>query len=420
MMKSFRSAPSVPQRPSRYDGIISGSRILLLCALTLVASDNASPVEPTEAEIRQWKKQFHKELAIPTDPAPRCETYQETSFRGNRYMADYCLGAQERSQESNSEGGLNAGYDKIVEDEADHNVHRLMQKEPEKPHSFAAKEFIPFKDIPAIYRNTLRDFDPQTFDELSGLIYVGEYQDHPTGFALGPLTLIDSQLVQSEEGKYAIVGVGVGQGFKFEEMDLEKILRENDKEQLLKFFDVSQILTHEIYGHVVHQNTKRHSDLSGKEMCKEDGLSRYVEGEIYSYYKGVQMVNYLADRYPAIKELLDQSMAIHEGVRQKYQAATLARLSVIHELEQRHTDGELPISPLLTDLYEVYKRAEQSGDWSEFKENVLVARIDAQFGLTYFLSYLKNSVFADECYFGLNARIEAMRGPESPEELLKK
>jgi hypothetical protein len=411
--------PSATPESSGYTGLLSKCRILLLCALTLVASDNASPVAPTEAEIRQLKKQFHKALAIPINPAPRCEIYKETSFRSNRYMADYCAGGQERTQETNAEKGMNANYDKLIEDEADHNIHRLMQEEPEKPHSFAAKEFIPLKDIPAIYLNTLRDFDPQTFDELSGLVYVGDYPK-PTGFALGPLNLIDGQLVESDEGKHAIVGVGVGQGFKFEEMDLEKILRENNKEQLLKFFDVSQVLAHEINGHVVHQNTKRHSDLSGKEMCKEDGLSRHVEGEIYGYYKGVQMVDYLVERYPAIKELLNQSMAIHERVRSKYEAATLARLPVILELEQKHKDGELPISPLLTDLYEAYKRAEQSGDWSEFKENILLARIDDQFGLTYFLSYLKNSELADECYFGLNTRIEAMLGSESPEELLKK
>lgn len=270
------------------------------------------------------------------------------------------------------------------------------------------------RDLKEPYRSTLESFDPATFKLLSDFLYIqnesirieGWGYGKVVGAAIGPGQILHNQYLITPEGKYYVAFLHK----RLPEIDLETALIEGNKEQLGDFLNTMDTLAHEIDGHIklYMENPDRMIKKGGKSFCEEDDIPGLMEGEIYSYYRGAQMVDFLVEKYPVMKGIVDKEIAIHKELRKKHGTNSGLHQGVMAEFDDKYKKKSLMIDPGVITIYEAYRKAKKTGDWSEFRDLIAIGVLTKQFSLVYLLTYFRDTELTKECYQGFNQRVKAI------------
>jgi hypothetical protein len=294
------------------------------------------------------------------------------------------------------------------------------------------------------YKILLKDFDPVFFNSIKDRIY---FENDPfliLGNTLatteGPYSLVQDRLVPSPYGQnYKVTLMGwekpeiaaLNQTITDKESDeeekpdvpevnIDEILKKGDRAALVGFLQIISTLAHEINGHVALFD-KRLVNVSGRSPQSREEyyhiLPEIIKNELYGYFMDAKMLSYMAERYPEISAMFQESSARREET-EMLKKETIS----CDEKDAGTLTDDLAIEFMLAIMSEnldAYLNAARTGDWRPFKDKILKDILIQQFGLPYLLPYLRDH--EGEKYFSsLNKDIGTMMNEESPEKLFEK
>jgi hypothetical protein len=282
------------------------------------------------------------------------------------------------------------------------------------------KDFKRLDELPAVYREALRDLDPDVYEKLKEKVFVGVTPELSYAGAEGTVSknvdLVDGRFVTSMHGKYNLSYITQ----EMEDFDVDQALQTGDERGVDKFWGAILVLTHEVYGHIQDLNNYPEETWdalnihSMKKACDQKGIPRLIQSEIASYYMTHKMAHHLFQKHPKLKEYM----------RKKYENQHKKSFKTLcDEAQKRETakaDDEHRAVQFNYELHTEYEKAEASGDWQGFREHVIAKIMSMQFGLPYLIPYFKGRPMEAECYKGLNEKLKASLNSDSPEILLKK
>lgn len=296
---------------------------------------------------------------------------------------------------------------------------RLFEENPStytEPFIFDTTDNLKSLDsLPASYRTLLKEFDPVLYASLKDRISVkvNESLKEDLGaraYATGPYNLIGKQLVMSPRGRLHAITVP-----DMPDINLEEALQKNDRTKVVRSIVDTTTLGHEIFGHNTlsdrqfwYANLKTFSNWD--EQCSRD-LPGFIQGEIYSYYVTAKMTAFIANRYPEVRNILNEAHAI--GSRSDTEFVCDPRGPENDPLEGEVRGWIVGQQELLKS----YEEAEATGDWKPFKDLLFVHILSFQFGLPYLLPYLK-AHGKPECAAVLDRSLKRIMDSESPEKII--
>lgn len=278
-----------------------------------------------------------------------------------------------------------------------------------------------FETLPDSYKTALKELDPALYRSLKDRVYItrGHLLFVFGGAASvgGPYNLVQNGLVPSPFGRYHTLVAGDA----MPDINFEEALQKDDTEKIVKFLRNVEIQAHEIYGHIF-MTDKRLVDVTGRSLLRFDemclrGIPETAKNELHAYFVGAKMLAFMAERYPRVREILQEAYAKRENLH------SLKKQRIICSEEERGLMKDLETEEALfrmAEHYEFYLKAKETGDWKPFKDMIFTKILALQFGLPYLLSYLKTHG-REDCASALNEKLEAiMNNEESPEEFAKR
>lgn len=280
----------------------------------------------------------------------------------------------------------------------------------------STKEFYPLEQMSEPYLSLLREFDPDTFEFLRRRTFILK-PEHPVlmaGVVKGPVSIVCDQFVPSKHGQYNLMGFL----WPLNEIDLDQLLKEGNKEKIKQFISTINVVAHE-FSHVRNIDSRFSSggniSFDGfDDFCSKSGLPHAFKEELIAYYKGAKMVEFVAQKYPAIQEVIEE-VAGEEPI--EHQMAVTSTCGLNREEEMAMFAKQM--FQLEIRLQTAYLEAKRQGQWSEFKDLVMNDMLVEQFGLPYIVASLRQNG-EQACLASLNKEFRVIMNSDSPEELLQK